>query len=549
MSLSNHGSVKAFFSRASFSKAFLSATFVSCIALPSLTLVSPSAFAQQALDKAFEAVGGKRAVNNLKTLSIEASGSTWNLAEQYNPGSINVDPIKYRVKLQYDIAGDRLRADYERDRLGFLDLSADERQANTHESSQIINGKLGALTGTDNVFGAGDQPMPSDRWAAARKEQDLLNPHLLLRKAAMYPESLVLQSEQIVDGKRYQVVEIPSPGYPIKLYVDAESGRIAKAHTVENDILLRDVPIQIGYEDWSLRDGGLVFPKKITMHYDDELVFEEARTKVSVNERFKDSLFAFPQGVSPSFNESLAEWGYKNHRSAIGYAASGISPGMLTPGQTNIQAQEISEGIWFVGGASHNSVIVEQSNGIVVIEAPTHEDRSRVLIDWIGKNIPGKKVTHVIGTHHHHDHVAGIRTFVAETDAEIVVHHSAKELYQDVLSRPSTVKIDPLYLNPKTAKISTVSDNKAFKINDAKHPVFLAAVPNQHAEDMLLPYVGGEHKVIYTADLVMGMGGKPSRRSELGGAKVYDVIKKHDWQVDTIVPTHGGVMSYEGFED
>ena len=64
-------------------------------------------------------------------------------------------------------------------------------------------------------------------------------------------------------------------------------------------------------------------------------------------------------------------------------------------------------------------------------EAPMHELRSEVVIDWIERTFPGKPITYVIATHHHTDHSAGLRAYVAR-GAAAVVHEDAKVLLGDL---------------------------------------------------------------------------------------------------------------------
>jgi glyoxylase-like metal-dependent hydrolase (beta-lactamase superfamily II) len=77
-------------------------------------------------------------------------------------------------------------------------------------------------------------------------------------------------------------------------------------------------------------------------------------------------------------------------------------------------SSEIAEGVWFVGGGSHHSVVVEFNDYIAVVEAPLDETRSRAVIDEARRLAPSKPVQYVLTTHHHFDHSGGLRTYVGE---------------------------------------------------------------------------------------------------------------------------------------
>ncbi|GIT34798.1 MAG: hypothetical protein Ct9H300mP4_11170 [Gammaproteobacteria bacterium] len=66
-------------------------------------------------------------------------------------------------------------------------------------------------------------------------------------------------------------------------------------------------------------------------------------------------------------------------------------------------------------------MVVEQANGVVVIEPGMNDLKGEEIIKWIGKRYPGKPVTHLIVSHHHNDHGGGIRPYVA-SGATLVVH-------------------------------------------------------------------------------------------------------------------------------
>src|SRR6185295_16151876 len=73
------------------------------------------------------------------------------------------------------------------------------------------------------------------------------------------------------------------------------------------------------------------------------------------------------------------------------------------PSMNHVDVTELAPGVLNFGGGSHNSVIVEQKQGIVVIEAPLNEARSLAVIAKIHELFPGRKIASVINTHTHFD--------------------------------------------------------------------------------------------------------------------------------------------------
>ena len=77
-----------------------------------------------------------------------------------------------------------------------------------------------------------------------------------------------------------------------------------------------------------------------------------------------------------------------------------------------VATQQLAQGVWLVGGGSHNSVAVEFKDFVTVIEAPLDEERSLAVIQAVNKLVPNKPIRYIVNTHHHFDHSGGLRTYV-----------------------------------------------------------------------------------------------------------------------------------------
>ena len=70
----------------------------------------------------------------------------------------------------------------------------------------------------------------------------------------------------------------------------------------------------------------------------------------------------------------------------------------------SLGTQKIADGVWFLAGGSHNSVLVEYPTYLAMIEAPLDEARSLAVISEARKLAPNKPIKYLINTHHHFDH-------------------------------------------------------------------------------------------------------------------------------------------------
>lgn len=73
---------------------------------------------------------------------------------------------------------------------------------------------------------------------------------------------------------------------------------------------------------------------------------------------------------------------------------------------------DVAPGVSHVQGGSHNSLIVEMDNFLVVFDAPV-EMQSKWTTDAASKKYPGKPFKYLVLTHHHMDHTNGVRSYAA----------------------------------------------------------------------------------------------------------------------------------------
>ena len=83
--------------------------------------------------------------------------------------------------------------------------------------------------------------------------------------------------------------------------------------------------------------------------------------------------------------------------------------------------------VW-IGYADYVQFLIEFDEGFVVTDAPPH--RSKIILEWVRQN-SNKTITHVVPSHHHHDHAGGVDDYVA-AGASLVVPEMAKQYYANV---------------------------------------------------------------------------------------------------------------------
>jgi glyoxylase-like metal-dependent hydrolase (beta-lactamase superfamily II) len=216
-----------------------------------------------------------------------------------------------------------------------------------------------------------------------------------------------------------------------------------------------------------------------------------------------------------------------------------------------VETQRLADGVWLVGGGSHNSVAVEFRNYVAVIEAPLDEDRSLAVINEVTKLVPNKPISYVVNTHHHWDHLGGIRTYVHE-GATVITQEGNKPYYQEVLrARPWVLKPDRYSLSPPEEWsegyiFETVREK--YILGDETRIVELYNVQGlAHAGGMLIAYFPKE-KIVVEADLYTPPApGAQAAPPNASARTFYQNLQRLKLDVATIVPIHGSPGSMSAF--
>ncbi|HEX2459537.1 MAG TPA: MBL fold metallo-hydrolase [Vicinamibacterales bacterium] len=238
-----------------------------------------------------------------------------------------------------------------------------------------------------------------------------------------------------------------------------------------------------------------------------------------------------------------------------------------------VESQKLAEGVWLLGGGTHNSMLVEFKDYVALVEAPNNEERSLAVIAEAARLVPGKQIRYLINTHHHFDHAGGLRTFLSQ-GTTIVTHESNKQYYLDIMFYPAPrtlqpdrmAKFNPMYMiSRRPAPIETVAGEARgtgkYVVTDGERILEILHVQDMayelgdpsyrqgnHSLDMLIAYLPKE-KILLNADLYS----PPAQGAQLpvaptpGQKTLYQNMLKLKLDVAQHVPIHGRVGSNEEF--
>ena len=206
--------------------------------------------------------------------------------------------------------------------------------------------------------------------------------------------------------------------------------------------------------------------------------------------------------------------------------------------RVRVESQRVGDGVWLIAGGSHHSVMVEFGDHVVVIEAPLNEARSLAVIDEVYRLVPGKPIRFIVTTHHHWDHLGGLRAYVHE-GATVVTHESNKPYYQEVLrAGPWTLEPDRFSLHPPeewSEGYIFETLNEKYVLADRTRTVELYTVQGlAHATGMLMAYIPSA-KIVVQADLHSSQAQTPTASTRA----LLRNLQRLDLDVETIVGIHG----------
>jgi glyoxylase-like metal-dependent hydrolase (beta-lactamase superfamily II) len=173
-----------------------------------------------------------------------------------------------------------------------------------------------------------------------------------------------------------------------------------------------------------------------------------------------------------------------------------------------VTAEQLGDGVYRLttGNGSYDSLIIEFSDHIMMLEAGQSQDRAVAYIAETKRLMPGKPIRYIMTTHPHADHTGGLPALVAE-GATIITHENSAEFFLRALNTPRTLLDDTLSRNPRPATVDTVGTMKSYS-DGTKTVEFYHIWPAPHSNGLLVAYLP-EEKVLFQGDFSLPQPGQP----------------------------------------
>lgn len=162
------------------------------------------------------------------------------------------------------------------------------------------------------------------------------------------------------------------------------------------------------------------------------------------------------------------------------------------PGARAFRARRLGDGVWFIGEGVHYQLFVELEDFVVALGSVAGVEKR---LAELARRVPEKPLRYAVVTHHHDDHLDGVRALAA-AGAILLTAPTHETVVREASGDPA-------------ASIETVAGERV--IGDARRTLRVLQIgPNSHADEMLAAYLPAE-KLLFSADMFVQPPERPIR--------------------------------------
>ena len=433
-------------------------------------------------------------VATIKTLEVVGSGANFSVGQNYSPSEPwpRVTVKSYTASINYDTGGARvelLRDMQAMPRGGGAPFYGEQRQI------QVVGGNY-----------AWNVPPGANAPAAAAPDSQLERMLAVWSTPQGFVKAAMANNATTKSARGGTEVSFTVGGkYKMTGTINA-MGHVEKVQTWIDHPIVGDMLVETTYSDY--KDfGGVMYPSRLLQTQDGFPSLDLTITKVTAN---------------PSVDITVPD----NVRN-------------FTPPAVRVDAQKLADGVFYLTGGSHHSLAIEMKDHIVVLDVPNNEARAVAVLAKAKEAIPNKPIRFVVTSHHHWDHLGGIRAAMDE-GATLVTHQSNKAFLERVAKTPHTIVPDKLAASKTSVKIQTVGAKG--QLTDGARTIELHLLTGyEHTGDMLVLYLPKE-KILAEPDAFTPpaqAGGALVRTAVPYAKALNDNIQRLKLDVQTIAPLHG----------
>ncbi len=438
--------------------------------------------------KAVSAQGGADALSAVKTLSYKATSRQWEPEQSAIAGGEMRLANDATLVSVTDVAAGATRNDWVR--------NFHYPAPRTFTFSEIVTAEAGYVAGIDSngrtkqsrEANPPAHSMSGLRLSTAQRELLRESP-LLALEMSKNPDRVTSASSVTIGGVSHPAVNYRSGEQTLTVLFDPATGLPARVRSLDYDNIWGDVTYDLVLADWQTVGGARVAMSR-KYELNGRTVTEVKLSEATVNTPIPADRLAIPgpflaAARKPAVGQVPYQWIIR--RQFIGTYLDSDQPSYDTQGSPGLRLQELAPGIQHVVGGSHNSLIVEMKDHVIVFDAPVSDWQSTWTISAARGKYLRKPVKYLVLTHHHMDHAGGVRAY-ADAGATIVTGKGTAAHFRRVLAAPFTR--NPMLSSRDLGQTPIVEVADKHVLTDGQRRVEMYVLdPNPHSEGLLIGYV------------------------------------------------------------
>jgi glyoxylase-like metal-dependent hydrolase (beta-lactamase superfamily II) len=494
---------------------------------------------QSLVNRAAEALGGPQR-EAVRTVNVKGTAKQWEPEQSEVPGGEMRFANEANWEFTQDVQKRVSRADWEK-RLVYP-------APRTYKYSEIVTPDAGYVLGVDST-GRNAQSMKMNppahamsglRLAATQRElrRGMIGPLVFAMRAN--PERVQPALDVQVDGRSYPAVSFEG----MTVGFDPQSGLPAVVRTLDYDNMWGDVTYDTVLSDWRDVAGGgkIAFNRRYLLN--GRAVQEMQFSNVTVNQPVDAARFDVPPELRADAAKAASanvpyQWVIR--RQFIGTYLDSEHRSFDARATSSLRLNEIAPGVFHVVGGSHNSLLVEMADHLIMVDAPVSDEQSMWVVNSARQRFPGKPIRWLVLTHHHMDHAGGVRGILAEGSV-LVVGQGSREHFRRVLASPMSRNPDMKPVDLSQVPILEVPESHVMSDSRGRQVIAYAMQDNPHARGLLMAYVP-DAKLGFVTD-VWTPGPPLPEKPNPALMSVVNTVKRAGIEPTRFAGGHGGVADY-----
>lgn len=383
--------------------------------------------------------------------------------------------------------------------------------------------------------------LPQESVADSRERLTRHLPQALLADAMAQRKSLQYQGRHRIAGNQVDTISYSTAaGDLLTIAIRSDDRLVDSVATIIEMPLLGDTQMRWRWSGYGTTEESMRVPARLDVTLGEKLLKQVAVTlELGSNEK----AFEPPAGISieppPERLTTLSEF--------------------VPYGERPPQVEEIVPKVFVVNGLrpGFGVLFVEFNDFVLAVDAPTgwYEMNQLPPVNWshgdsmaalakklqlaIEQTVPGKPLRYVVLTHHHSDHIGGLRGF-ANSDVTFVAGEAAAALAKEALTATSTITADHWNAANHSAGFDVVRGERVIADDSMEVRLIELADGNPKADNFLMVYLP-KQKLIYATAFIYPLPKEffPPRESIPLSRYFVEWLDNSGLDIDLIYNLHG----------